>query len=355
MKKINFLKVLLFSGLLFFISCSDDNEKQLPRGDYENGILVSGEGSGAGTGSVSFISNDLSNTESKIYNKVNGTDLGTFLQSLAFDDDKAYIIVDNQNTITVVDRFTFEKLDEINEGLENPRYMTVIGSKGYITNWGKGSFGDNIDDDFIAVVDLNTFKLITKIDVAVGPERITNNGDKIFVSHKGAYGTNNKISVIDADNNNVEKVIDVKFKPDEMDFTANGNLIVLSGGNESWTGNETVGSIATINTTTLEVSSEVVFPDGVHPELMVIEGNTICYSVGNDVYMMSVTGNTLPQAKVLTAVDGFLYGIELNNGKLYALDASFTDISKMNVFNLSTITKETTLDAPLGASKIYFN
>ena len=94
-----------------------NDSPSLPRGDYEDGVLISGEGSSAGTGSVSFVSDDFETAENLIYKKVNSTELGTYLQSMAFDTDNAFIVVDNQNTITVVDRYTFEKVGVITSEL----------------------------------------------------------------------------------------------------------------------------------------------------------------------------------------------------------------------------------------------
>ncbi|WP_299619926.1 DUF5074 domain-containing protein [uncultured Tenacibaculum sp.] len=353
MKKINFIfKTLFFASILVLVSCSDDTEQQEPRGDYENGILISGEGaSAAAGGTISFISNDYTTVESKIYNKVNGTDLSVFLQSMTLEGDNAYIVVDNQNTISVVNRYTFQELGKITEELSKPRYIAVIGNRGYVTNWGDTS---DETDDFIAVVDVTTFEFIEKIAVGNGPERIVEKDGKLFVSHKGGFTTNNIISVIDINTKNVS-TIEVKSKPDEMEFSSNGDLIVLSGGNEPWTGNETKAAIATINTNSLQVTSELVFADGVHPSLMTLNNNSIYYSVGNDVYNVSIGATNAATTTLLTAVDGFFYGMAVKNGKLYALDASFSDISKVNIFDLSSNEKTNTFDAPLGASKIYFN
>ena len=55
-------KVILSMFLLsvLIISCNDDDDIIEPKGDYENGLLISGEGTFGGTsGSVSFISNDF--------------------------------------------------------------------------------------------------------------------------------------------------------------------------------------------------------------------------------------------------------------------------------------------------------
>ncbi len=367
--KINKLFTALALGTLIFASCEKNEiEEMLPeevmpeevsKGAFENGILISGEGSGAGTGSVTFISEDFTVTDNLIYKDVNKTELGTFLQSMSFDNDRVFITVDNQNTITVANRFTFEKIGEISTGLEVPRYMTVVGNTGYVTNWGKGSFGDNIADDFIAVVDLNTLTVTSTINVAVGPERIIHRNGKLYVSHKGAFGTNNKVSVINVADGNVDKVITVKDNPDELFFNSDDELVVLSEGRTIFDANFTVigntlAGIATINPVTLEVASELIFAEGVHPSLMAIENDDIYYNIGNDVFSVKDDAVALATDKSITA-EGFLYGLEVEGNFIYTLNASFSDLSKLNVYDATSSAKVQTVDAPIGASKIYFN
>ncbi|WP_442266335.1 YncE family protein [Tenacibaculum sp. ZS6-P6] len=358
MKKINFIfKTLFLTSVLFLVSCSDDdNVPDEPKGDYEKGILISGEGSGAGSGSVTFISNDYTTKQGKIYNKVNGADLGTFLQSMTLEGDNAYIIVDNQNTISIVNRYSFQELGKVTEGLSKPRYIVVVGNRGYVTNWGSTS---DETDDFIAVVDINTFEFIEKIAVGNGPERIAFKNGKLYVTHKGAFTNNNIVSVINLTNNEVS-TITVKDRPDEMFFKSNNELVVLSEGRTLYDSNfnvigHTQAGIATINLQTNVVTSEIEFSEGVHPSLMDIENGQLYYAISNDVYKVAINTTSPATSKLLTAVDGYFYGMSVKNGKLYALDASFSDISKVNIFDLSSNEKTNTFDAPLGASKIYFN
>src|SRR5699024_11982313 len=64
--------------------------------------------------SISFVSNDFQTVEQHIYEAVNGGDLGSVTQSMFFDDQgRAYIISNGSNFVTVVDRYTFEKIDRI--------------------------------------------------------------------------------------------------------------------------------------------------------------------------------------------------------------------------------------------------
>ena len=355
--KINKLisKAFILSAL-FLTSCSsDDDSPELPKGDYENGALIIGEGSGAGTGSVSFISNDLTTSENLIYKKVNTTELGVYLQSIAFDNDSAFIVVDNTNSINVVNRYTFEEEGVVTTGLETPRYMVVVGDKGYVTNW--GSTADD-SDDFIAIVDLNTFSVDNTISVGNGPERIVAKDGKLYVSHKGAFTNNNIISVIDIATKNVQEVT-VQDKPDELFFNSSGGLVILSEGRTLYDSNwnvigHTLGSISTINTSSLTVSKELNFAEGEHPSLMVLGNGTLYYELGGKVFSIAEDATALSSTSIVES-QGYLYGMGVKHDKIYLLDASFTDLSELNIYDLATKNKIDTKSVALGASKIYFN
>jgi len=352
--KINKLLSLLLLATILFASCEKDSA-DLPKGDYENGVLISGEGSGAGTGSVSFVSDDFVTSENLIYKTVNNEELGTYVQSMAFSNDNAYIVVDNQNTVTVVDRYTFEKLGFINTGLILPRFMTVVGNKGYVTNWGS-TLSDT--DDFIAVVNLETYEVEGTISVGNGPERIIENNGKLYVSHKGAYTTNNVISVIDIDSEEVIEIT-VKDNPDELFFNNLGELVVLSSGrtiyDTDWSViGTTLASISMIDITTLEITNELVFAEGEQPSLMVFENGAIYYNIGNSVYAINEAATSLSSTSIVET-EGFLYGLEVEGDNLYTLDASFSDASKLNIYSISSGSVSITKVVAIGASKIYFN
>ena len=86
-KKTIFLVAL--SGVLF-TSCNNNNNIDLPKGDYENGILIANEGAfSGGTGTLDYISDDYLTEESSIYSNVNGENIGTVLQSIGFNGDTA--------------------------------------------------------------------------------------------------------------------------------------------------------------------------------------------------------------------------------------------------------------------------
>lgn len=355
-----YLKIALLSVGLFFASCNKDEGKEpvAPKGAYENGIFVTGEGAGANSGSISFVANDLSKSENKIFKKINKADLGIYLQSLAFDNDRAYIVVDNQNTITVVNRYTFEKVGAITSKLVKPRFMTISNGKGYVTNWGDTSKND---DDFVAVVNLQTLTVEKTIPVALGPERIIANKGKLYVSHKGAFGTNNIVSVIDVATNKVEKKIKVQDKPDELLLDSTGKLVVLCEGKTIYDSNwavtgHTKASISYINTSNNTLDRELTFVEGVHPSQMVLNGAKLYYSVGKKVFETNVNTTSLPTTHLFEADTKYFYGLAVKDKNIYVADGGdFKSNGKLLVYNLATKKKIKDFSVSVGASKIYFN
>jgi YVTN family beta-propeller protein len=358
--KINKLLAIIFTLNILFVSCNDTDEIIFTGegANFKNGLLISGEGSGAGSGSVSFISNDFSVQTNQIFKTINNEDLGTFLQSIAFDDENAYISVDNAATITVVDRYTFVEKAKIQNGLDHPRYMVIVDGIGYSTNW--GSTGSETDD-YIAVIDLSSHTVTSTIPVGNGPEQIVANNDKLYISHKGAFTTNNIVTVIDIPTKEKTEIT-VKDNPDELFFDASNNLIVLCEGNvvadySNWPEvtiiSQTPGSISTIDTTTNSVTSELVFSEGDHPSSLVKNQNNWYYSIGSKIYKIAAGATELPTSEIIDVES--LYGMAVKNNTLFTLNASFTKLSELSVYNLSSKEKTNSFNVSLGASKIYFN
>lgn len=353
---------LLFKLLLLtvvFTSCSDSSEPEV-LGDYENGLIISSEGAfGSKDGSVSFVNDDLSTEASNyIYEAVNGAQLGGLVQSIAFNDDYAYVILNDANSVAIVDRYTFETVGSINTGFDNPRYMAVIGDKGYVTNWGEDTYTTN--DDYLAVIDLNTNTLeASTISLSFGVEQIVAFGDKLYVSHKGAYTSNNIISVVNTANNNTVTEITVNDSPDEIIVDDAGNLIVLCEGNTLYNADWSVAGITTasisfINTSTNEVTNTIEFPENENASLL-------AYENGNVYYYQSATAMvyTINESATSLASSGLdvnsIYGMSVNGGNLYTVTYNFVDLSELIVYNLTSGAEVYRNELGLGASKIYFN
>ena len=344
--------LIAISGFLF-ASCDKDNELVLPKGDYDNGILIANEGAfSGGTGTVSFISEDYTVTEEKIYNKVNDENIGTILQSIGFNNDDAYLIANVGNKIAVADRFTMKKITEITGDLNNPRYIAFANGKGFVTNWGDGS---NTTDDFVAVIDLTTNTISNKISVAEGPEQIIANGNFLYVSHKGGFGSGSTVSVINASTNTIVKMISVGDIPDELAIDASGNVLVSCEGKAetSWNPTEVLGSLVTINTTSNEVSATLEFDSGFHPNAMVLNSGNIYLSTSSSVYKMLESATTIPASAIINTT---VYGISVNENKVYITDAKdFQNNGTLKIFDATTNVELKEFTVGLIPGKIYFN
>ncbi len=353
--KTNKLLLLFLSIAVLFTSCSDDDPitPAPSSGDYEDGILISHEGNfGQGNASVSFVSYDLMTVENNLFSSVNSTPLGDTAQSMAFNGDFAYIVLNVSNSIEIVNRYTFESVASISTGLNNPRYIAFANGKGYVTNWGDGGVAT---DDYLAIIDLasNTMTATT-ISVEEGPEEIIANGGTVYVAHQGGFSQNNIISIIDANFNELSSTILVGDVPNSMQLDDSGNLWVLSGGKPSWTGDETGGRLSKIDTNANNSLTSIEFSATEHPNHLALDNGTLYYYMSGSVFKMANSETTLPTTAEITGLS--FYGMTVNNSILYGVDAvDFTSNGIFSAYDLSsnTLSNSTTVNIIPGG--IYFN
>ncbi|MCK0190125.1 DUF5074 domain-containing protein [Arenibacter sp. F20364] len=352
MKIRNVFLSLFIIGLSWSCSNDDNGEVHEPMGDYANGILVSNEGPFSnGTGTVSFISEDLSVVNNGIFKSTNDEDLGNVVQSIGFSGEEAFIVANVSNNINVVNRYTFEKIASITEGLNNPRYFIEANGKGYVTNW-----GDTADDtdDYVAIINLQNYTVEGIISVVLGPEAILSKGDMVYVAHQGAWGQNNKVSVINTTSNEVVKTLTVGDVPNSMQLDASGNLWVLASGKPAYTEDETAGVLSKINTSTNEVDTNFDFEITEHPGKLNLDGSTLYYYLGGSVYKHNLSGTSLDRESALDDVS--FYTMVVNNGRLYGTDAGdYASNGTIAVYDLSTELALETFTVGIIPGGIYFN
>lgn len=353
--KINKVSVLVAMAALFAVSCSNDDDGVVieeAKGDYQNGILIANEGPfNNGSGTVTYISNDSLLVKDAIFKLENNEDLGNIVQSIAFDEELAYIVVNNSHKIHVVNRYTFKSEAVIEEGLLNPRYMTIANGKGYVTNW-----GDSADetDDYVSIIDLNANVVSSSIPVELGPEAITSNSDFVYVAHQGAFGQNNKVSIIDASTDVVSSTLTVGDFPNSMQWDTAGNLWVLSGGAPEYTGEETNGTLTEINTSDNSIVQTFDFETTEHPGDLSVEDDTFYFGMSNAVYTFESGLDALPTEAFINDVS--FYSMTVNDGKLYGTDAKdYASKGDLFIYDLNTKELTNTISVGIIPGGIYFN
>lgn len=347
--RINKIWILIFMSMTLLYACSSDDDNNSgdnsdietptnPSGPYANGFFVTNEGQFPNAGSVSFISQDLESSEQHIFETVNDEDPGSVVQSLFFDDDHAYIVANNSNMISVVDRYTFEKVGAIDEGLELPRYGVVVDGKAYVTN--------QAGEAYVAVIDLETLTVETTIPMEGTAEHIEKGADGLLYVQNAAFGTGNTISVIDPASNSVVNTIGTADGLN--DIAVNGNHLYALTTSDievfDFNGNNTA-NIA------LEYDST--------PSKMAVEDGEVYFTVDKSVYAFNADTDTAPDESLLSyntdSEWGAMYGFAVHNGNIYIADAGdFASDSFIEVYDLEgNLLKK--VDVGISPNGFYFN
>ncbi len=330
MKNRKILSWIFASALLFNVACrNDDPINEVPKGAYENGIFVVNEGNyGVPNASVGFISNDLSYTEQSIYKTNNGnTDLGDVLQTIGLHGDNAFLVLNNSNKVTVVNRYTFKKTGEITSNINQPRYITFSDNFIYVTN------DQYLGDKFVSIYKSSDFSFVKKIDVPNAAERIVNVGGNIFVQNS-SYGFGDKITIINSSTNNLQSTFSVPSGQIQKIISHNNNVYAIAsdyGLADSYI--YQISSAGTITRTTTLTG----IANGAN---LCLDGGKFYFSSGMKIYSMDVNSTTTPTSPIITATESHpysgLYGFNVIDGKIFTSDANgFTTDSKVTVYNTS--------------------
>lgn len=325
MNTISKLALLFIS--IFIISCSDDDNSApvIPEGDFFNGTLILNEG-GSGGGSVSFLDSGVLELQNSIFEEINeGERPGLFLQSIFFDDDKAYIIANGSNLISVVNRYTFELMGTVDSGLSVPRYGAVHNGKAYVTN--QADFTTN-QDDFIAVIDLETLEVEQSITIGLVVEHIVESGGQIFIQN-AAYGSGNQISKLDPSTNLISETIDVDTKLNSLEIY-NNKLYAL----------DSVG-VKVINPETFSIETEIDKPESSESfSNLRIENDKLYYTLGTAAYSSSISASALSSDVIFDygsdSEFGSFYGFDVDNDQVYVADAGdFASNGTVFIYSIS--------------------
>lgn len=368
--KFNKLFLLVLFSSLFFVSC-DPEEDATPfytsKGTYDSGVLVLNEGNfQTPTASISYISFDLNTYTNNIYGLANGTSLGDTGQSIGFNNDLAYIVVNNSDKIEVVNRYTMLKVGTISTGLDSPRYIAFANGKGYVTNWGN-PFGTSPIAAFVAVINLTNNTVESKIQVANDPEKIIESNGKLYVAHDN-YANGNTISIINAATNMlVGSPITVESGPNSL-TVKNGFLWVSCSGKGSWpvAADETSGKVFKIDMATNLISKIYAFTSAEnHVDKFQIQDENAFFTKGSSVYKLPLdqVSTTISTNPIFTTTAEYIYGFGISNTKAYIADGgSFTSNGKVLVYSLGG-TQDTpaigtllkTINVGIAPNGFYFN
>lgn len=351
MKLNKLLQIIFGFVLLFSVSCTSDYEEIIPEITYNNGLFITNEGKyGTPNADVSFVSRDLSVMQNDIYKaKNNNENLGDVLQTMVFNGDKAYLLLNNSNKIVIVDRTTFRKTGEITAQLNTPRYMAIANGNLYVSNDLYGGA------KFVNVYKLADNSFVKKIDFASTStvERIVEAGGNIYVQNTNSFNPGTTITKINTSSNTIDAT------PIQVPNGTNINRIISYNNSvyaiAEGTSNSYIhqipaagGAITTTTLTGIEKGTNLQ-----------IDGGRFYFSSKNKIYSMDMNATTAPTSPIITAVDGgdyfTLYGFNVIEGRIFTVDVKgFTEASEITVYTTAG-TQISKFKTGIGANGVYKN
>lgn len=339
--------VLSLAILAFAASCSnvdDDNTiiEEVPQTEkpYENGVLILNEGGYLSSNAeVSFIKNDLSTVYNKIFAVNNGNAvLGDVGQYIGFNNGLAYIVMNNSNTIQIVDRYTFKKVNQITEKLNQPRAVAFANEKIYVSN---------ANNKTVTVYNATNNNFIKSISLDNLPEKLVATSNFVYVQSSN-YESENIVEIIDVNSDTNTK--DLSFEFTMNGIVANGSFVYVLGSNNDQT------LISEIENTTIK---KTIKGDNLgKSKQLTLDNNQLYFTSGTGIYTISKDLNSFPTTALFNVADNewsTLYGFNVIDGKVYNSDANgFTNNSIVTIYNLSGSVLKT-FTTEIGTNGFYKN
>jgi YVTN family beta-propeller protein len=203
---------------------------------YELGVIVRNAGNYFdNNGSISFLKRESATAEIDLFMKENGRSLIGNVQGYTEVGGHSLILLDNSSPgldkVEIVNMGTFKSEATLAApDIENPRDVIGINaSKAYVTCWdATGDFSNFYKNPgYVAVIDLDNFKVVKKIPLPKGAEHMVKVGNEVYV---GALGGTENLTVIDASTDAVKRSIKLGVYPDPIAIDANGKLWVKGNG-----------------------------------------------------------------------------------------------------------------------------
>lgn len=212
------------AGLLGLLAASCSPSKETPEPvtppTVTNAVYVVNEGTS--NGAISLYNKSTKTVERDVYAKGNGNKrLGPYVQNMTIVGDNAYLVVNGADSVQVVRLSDFKRTTGIG-GFSQPRYLLAASAtKAYVTEW-QGGF-PAYTAGRVAVLNLTTNTVGTRIAVGVNPEQMLLADGKLYVAN--SEGTT--ISVINTTTDALESTITVPDGPKNLVRDAKGNIWVL--------------------------------------------------------------------------------------------------------------------------------
>lgn len=339
MNKISTLMSLsvIFTGLLFFSSCdSESGGEEIPK---KTGVLIVNAGNfGQGNGSVSFYDEELGTISNNVIkNANNGAEIGAAIESIYQHDGVGFLVCNATDKVEFISMEEYKYLANPTTNISQPRYMTVVGDKGYITCWGPWS-SFTLEESYVAVMDLSSKEIVDSLECGTGPEGIIAVNNKLYIAN--SFETS--ITVIDLSDDSTDE-IELEAAPQHFTMDGLGTMWVTVSSNFGVYPEDKVG-MQSINTSTDSKGAFVKVPGLSDDGVMAIDGaGEKIYifttqpwpATETEVFVFNTKTETLDGDALISGENFNGIGFNPTTDKLYIADAAgFAGNGKIMVYDV---------------------
>lgn len=344
-----FFFLFMACSLFFLTSCDqDDPMPDEPIKSFDNGVFISCEGAfGQGNAVVYFL--DLARSEyvPEIYRTINQKPVGDVLQSMQFENDKAYMVVNNSGKIIEVEKETFQETGSIS-GLNSPTEIEIENGKGYI---------GSLYSDHILVADMVGLTITDTLYLGEQSNFIREEDNHLWVLSQSEYQgrVKNHVYHINLSNGVVDSLA-VGANPLHWAFGEDDELFVYCQGTEAGD-NPSIYTINTVNHT-VEGKTDLDVNAGFFSRLAYDDySDRLLVQLADGIYTYQSQGNISDSPLIPLQDVEFVYAMDVdpNNGRIYLGDArDFASAGGVLIFTNEGELFATIPQVGIGPNHFYF-
>ncbi len=299
--KFTYLSLLLLAGLSMVFSACDKTPsvtpKAVPGDSLSQGMLIGSEGNFQwGNATLNFKDNKTGTLYEDVYRTVNQKPLGDVLQSMCIWGDKIYLVLNNSGKIEIINKHSFKSEGSI-MGLRAPRFILPISAQ--------TAYVSDLYDNHIAVVNLKTLQVSSKIACPGWTEEMLKFGESVFVCNK----YQSYLYIIDTKTNILSDSIFIGYGAISLVLDKTNKLWVLTTGNA--TGNNKVEpQLHCINPLQNSIEKSMGLGLGNLPiKLVMNDSKDKLFWLVQDVWSMNITDAAKPTAVFIPSNERTFYGL----------------------------------------------
>ena len=216
----------------------EEEEENLPPQTVTSivGFYLLNEGNMAmNKASLDYYDYETSTYKRNVYGEANPTatlGLGDVGNDIGIYGTKLYTVINASNKLEIMDVATTKRLGVID--IKNGRYITFADGKAYVSAYdGEIGIGQNTPNGFVAEIDTALLTITRKVEVGRQPEELAIVNGKLYVANSGGYSPPNyetTVSVVDLNSFQVINKIEVAPNLHRLRSTESGDLYVSSRG-----------------------------------------------------------------------------------------------------------------------------